>query len=47
MYRGERDTGKWFKNDHQPHIKDRDVIKEIGPGKYNTDNGMRQTNYNQ
>ena len=46
MYRGERDTGKWFKDDHQPFINEREVMKDIGPGKYNTENALRQTNYN-
>ena len=47
MYKGERDTGKWFKDDHQPMQQDRVIKKDMGPGKYNIDTGIKQSSPNQ
>lgn len=47
MYKGERDTGKWFKDDHQPMIQDRGIKKDMGPGKYDTGSGFKQSSPNQ
>lgn len=36
MYRGTRETGKWFSVDHKPMIADRAHASTMGPGKYDS-----------
>jgi hypothetical protein len=45
MYRTARDTASWFDKDNKGSITDKNISKNLGPGKYNPSSMSASTNF--